>query len=96
VFEEATRLAVRELLSGRYWKRRLPVKPQPGTDLSSAIKPLEAAISSYFTEQEGRGKACALKYEGHDLLLRQMLIDSGIDVTGHPVAAHGEPARPAA
>ena len=41
-------------------------------------------------------RSCALKYEGHDLLLRQMLMDSGIDVTGQPVAAHGEPARPAA
>jgi hypothetical protein len=41
-------------------------------------------------------RSCALKYEGHDLLLRQMLMDSGIDVPGQPVAAHGEPERPAA
>jgi hypothetical protein len=41
-------------------------------------------------------RSCALKYEGHDLLLRKTLIASGIDVTGQPAAAHGEPARPAA
>jgi hypothetical protein len=41
-------------------------------------------------------KSCALKYEGHDLLLRQMLIDSGIDVASMPARVDGEPERPAA
>jgi hypothetical protein len=62
VFDAAIRLAVRELLPGRYWKRRLPVKALPGSDLNGAIKPLETAISTYFTEQEGRGKACQVDY----------------------------------
>ena len=62
VFDAAIRLAVRELLPGRYWKRRLPVKVLPGADLNGAIKPLETAISTYFTEQEGRGKACQVDY----------------------------------
>ena len=62
VFDAAIRLAVRELLPGRYWKRRLPVKPRPAADLKGAIKPLETAISTYFTEQEGRGKACQVDY----------------------------------
>ena len=62
VFEAAIRLAVRELLSGRYWKRRLPIAPLPGAELDGAVKPLEAAISGYFNEQEGRGKACLVEY----------------------------------
>lgn len=62
VFDAAIRLAVRELLPGRYWKRRLPVKALPGADLNGAVKPLETAISMYFTEQEGRGKACQVDY----------------------------------
>ena len=62
VFTEAVRLAARELLPGRYWKRRLPVKPLPGADLNGAVKPLETAISTYFTDQEGRGKACQVDY----------------------------------
>lgn len=62
VFKEAVRLAVRELLPGRYWKRRLPVKPLPRAELNGAAKPLETAISTYFTEQEGRGKACQVDY----------------------------------
>jgi hypothetical protein len=62
VFDAAIRLAVRELLPGRYWKRRLPVKALPGSDLHGAIKPLETAISTYFTEQERRGKACQVDY----------------------------------
>jgi hypothetical protein len=52
VLEAAGRLAVRETLPGRYWKRRLPVNAMPGADLFGAAKSLEAAISSYFT---GRG-----------------------------------------
>jgi hypothetical protein len=62
VFDAAIRLAVRELLSGRYWKRRLSVKPQPGADLNGAVKPLETAISTYFAEQEGRGKVCQIDH----------------------------------
>src|SRR5437588_393747 len=31
-------------------------------DLNGAVKPLETAISMYFTEQEGRGKACQVDY----------------------------------
>jgi hypothetical protein len=62
VFEAAGRLAVREILPGRYWKRRLPVNAMPGADLVGAAKSLEAAISSYFTEAEGRGNACLVEY----------------------------------
>jgi hypothetical protein len=62
VFEAAARLAVREILPGRYWKRRLPVNALPGADLVGAVKSLEAAISSYFTEAEGRGNACLVEY----------------------------------
>jgi hypothetical protein len=62
VFESAVRLAVRDTLSGRYWKRRLPIGNLPGVDLAGTVKALEAAISSYFTEQEGRGKACLIEY----------------------------------
>jgi hypothetical protein len=62
VFDAAIRLAVRELLPGRYWKRRLPVTPQPGADLNGAVQLLEKAVSTYFTEQEGRGKACQIDY----------------------------------
>ncbi len=40
-------------------------------------------------------KACALKHEGTDELLRQMLIDSGIDLIGRPGDAGGREARPA-
>lgn len=41
-------------------------------------------------------KSCSLKYEGADLLLRQMLIDSGIDLTGKaPDAGHGPPRQAA-
>jgi hypothetical protein len=62
VFDAAIRLAVGELLPGRYWKRRLPVEPRPGADLAGMVKPLETAISTHFTEQEGRGKACQVDY----------------------------------
>ena len=62
VFEKATRLAVRDLLPGRYWKRRLPISALPDADLSSAVKRLETAISTYFTQQEGRGRACFIDY----------------------------------
>jgi hypothetical protein len=62
VFDSALRLAVRDLLPGRYWKRRLPVKALPGADLANAVKPLTTAISSHFAEQEGRGKACLVDY----------------------------------
>jgi len=68
VFDAAIRLAVRELLPGRYWKRRLPVKPLPGADLNGAVKPLETVISTYFTDQEGRGKACLVEYLKRDSL----------------------------
>jgi hypothetical protein len=39
-------------------------------------------------------KSCGLRYDGDDLLLRQVLIDSGIDLTAPP-AQHAA-ARPAA
>ena len=61
-FEKATRLAVRDLLPGRYWKRRLPIAALPDANLSGAVNPLATAISAYFTEQEGRGKACSIDY----------------------------------
>jgi hypothetical protein len=32
-------------------------------------------------------KSCSLKYEGHDLLLRRVLVASGIDQTGHLAAS---------
>ncbi len=62
VFAGASRLAVRDILPGRYWKRRLPLTARPGADLSIAERPLEAAISHYFTTEEGRGKACKVEY----------------------------------
>jgi hypothetical protein len=41
VFKEAVRLAARELRPGRYWNRRLPVKPLPGADLNGAVNSVD-------------------------------------------------------
>jgi hypothetical protein len=84
VFDGASRLAVRDTLPGRYWKRRLPLEARPGAELSDAAKTLEAAIRGYFTTEEGRGRACQVDYV-NDLLLRKMLADSGIDVAAGAV-----------
>ncbi|MCZ6887231.1 MAG: hypothetical protein O7H39_01955, partial [Gammaproteobacteria bacterium] len=38
-------------------------------------------------------KACTLKYDGADLRLRRMLVDSRIDQTGHQADAGAAPSR---
>lgn len=62
VFEAASRFAV-PYLQGRYWKRHLPVTSAPGIDPSDKVASLEAALSRYFQEEEGRGKACKVEYQ---------------------------------
>lgn len=61
VFEAALRFAVPHL-AGRYWKRRLPVASAPDVDLTEKVGALEAAVSRYFREVEGRGKACKVEH----------------------------------
>lgn len=61
VFDGAASFAA-PYTQGRYWKRRLPLPAVPGADLKVKAKALEAALSSYFLKEEGRGKACQVEY----------------------------------
>lgn len=65
---------------------------QPGRFSLSQAKVISATVRAQIDPRDGKRlrvrsfdiseKSCSLKYEDEDLLLRQMLIDSGIDQTG--------------
>lgn len=79
--------------------------PQAGRYALSQAKVIGARLKATLDPGDGKKlrsrsfdlspKSCALKHEGTDQLLRQMLIDSGIDLTGRPGDAGGREARPA-
>lgn len=60
VFDGAAQLAV-PFSRGRYWKRGLPVTGAVG-DPQTKLKMLEEAVSWFFRQEEGRGKACKIEY----------------------------------
>lgn len=64
IFDAASRLAGRDMLPGRYWKRRLPVTGAPDIDPVPKLNLLKQAISQYFVAEEGRGGACKIDYYG--------------------------------
>jgi hypothetical protein len=59
---------VRDFCRWLYWKRRLPLEACPGAELSGATKALEGAIRSYFSTEEGRGRACQVDYVRREAL----------------------------
>jgi hypothetical protein len=76
---------------------------QPGRFALSQAKVVSATLLAKVDPRDGRkprirsfdlsARTCSLNYEGTDLLLRRMLIDSGIDQTGIPADASACPPR---
>jgi hypothetical protein len=64
IFDAASLFAARDILPGRYWKRRLPLTGASDIDPVPKIAKLEQAISHYFRVEEGRGGACKIDYHG--------------------------------
>jgi hypothetical protein len=62
IFDAASRFAVRDILSGRYWKRGLPLPGAPGADLADRVPALQSAVSAFFQGEEGRGRSCQIDY----------------------------------
>jgi len=63
IFERAHELAALDCLSGRYWKRRLPVSVNPQMVLPERSAPLALALRTYFSRFEGRGRNCEVTYQ---------------------------------
>ncbi|MGE3652251.1 MAG: hypothetical protein AB7G10_28250 [Reyranellaceae bacterium] len=72
-------------------------EPQPGRFALSQAKVISVTLEATIDPGDGKRhrtrsfdlseKTCSLRYEGVDLQLRRMLIDSGIDQTGHAADA---------
>ncbi len=62
VFDRASRFATPHL-TGRYWKRGLPLVSAPGIELGDRVDVLREAISLHFFKEEGRGRACKVDYD---------------------------------
>ena len=77
--------------------------PRPGSFALSQTKVISARLRAVIDPRDGSAprvlsfdlseKLCSLKYEGADLLLRRMLVDSGIDLTGAHADAGDESSR---
>lgn len=62
VFDGASIFAIQDMVSGRYWKRRLPVVSAPSHDVADRTQALEAGLSDYFLREECRGKSCKVDH----------------------------------
>ncbi len=62
VFDGAARFAILDMVSGRYWKRGLPVAGASVHDIGSRTQALEAVLSEYFQREECRGKSCKIDH----------------------------------
>jgi hypothetical protein len=62
VFDSAFRLSAKNYLSGRYWKRQLPIPGARSADFAERTDRLAEAIAAYFRSEEGRGLACRVDY----------------------------------
>jgi len=66
VFDGASLFAIQDMVSGRYWKRRLPVAGAATGDIGSRTPALEAALSDYFQREECRGKSCKIDHASRE------------------------------
>ena len=66
VFDGAARFAILDLVSGRYWKRGLPVAGASVHDIGGRTQALEAVLSAYFQREECRGKSCKIDHVARD------------------------------
>ena len=84
VFDGAAHLAIPDMLSGRYWKRRLPVAGAAVHDIGSRAPALEVALSDYFQREECRGRSCKVDHAARDC--RHWFLAYPEDYTSMPLA----------
>jgi hypothetical protein len=62
VFDAAFRPSAKDYLSGRYWKRQLPIRGDRSAGFEDRTDRLAEAIGAYFHSEDGRGPACRVDY----------------------------------